>query len=106
MIRIFILKNTILFHIRINSSNSLALPIISKYIYIIDVLYYSNEIMGNNTRFKQILVDLDNYNALKDLGKAGDSFNDVVRALLTKTNATKDLSLEELNIENVIEINP
>ncbi len=60
----------------------------------------------NNTQFKQILIDLDNYNALKELGKAGDSFNDVVRALLTKTNATKCLSLEELNIEVVIEINP
>ena len=38
--------------------------------------------MGNNTQFKQILVDLDNYNALKELGKAGDSFNDVIESLI------------------------
>ena len=60
---------------------------------------------GNNTQFKQILIDLDNYNSLKELGKAGDSFNDVVRTLLTKPNASKAISLEELNIENVIEMN-
>ena len=73
-----------MFHIKINSSNSLALPILSKYINIIDVLYYGDESMGNNTQFKQILIDLDNYNALKDLGKAGDSFNDVIGSLLNR----------------------
>lgn len=38
--------------------------------------------MGNNTHFKQILIDVDNYNALKELGKTGDSFNNVIRELL------------------------
>lgn len=37
---------------------------------------------SNNTHFKQILIDLDNYNTLKELGKAGDSFNDVIRSLI------------------------
>ncbi len=63
---------------------SQSLPKYSKSLYIIDVLYYSDEIMGNNTQFKQILVDLDNYNALKELGKAGDSFNDVIGSLLNR----------------------
>jgi len=41
----------------------------------------------NNTQFKQILIDLDNYNALKELGKARHSFNDVIRSLIgTNTN--------------------
>jgi predicted CopG family antitoxin len=40
--------------------------------------------MGNNTQFKQILIDLDNYNALKELGKTGDSFNDVIGSLLNR----------------------
>lgn len=63
---------------------SLSLPIHSKSLYIIDVLHYSDEIMGYKTQFKQILIDLDNYNALKDLGKAGDSFNDVIGSLLNR----------------------
>lgn len=36
----------------------------------------------NYNKYKQILIDVDNYNTLKDLGKAGDSFNDVIRLLL------------------------
>lgn len=47
--------------------------------------------MGNNTQFKQILIDLENYNALKNLGKAGDSFNDVIRILIgTNINEKHD----------------
>ncbi|WP_415309747.1 hypothetical protein [Candidatus Nitrosocosmicus sp. FF01] len=30
----------------------------------------------NTKRYKQVLIDIDHYNTLKDLGKAGDSFND------------------------------
>ena len=37
---------------------------------------------GNSKQYKQVLIDLDNYNTLKGLGKAGDSFNDVIRLLL------------------------
>jgi len=33
-------------------------------------------------KLKQIVVDESNYKALKDLGKAGDSFNDVIKRLL------------------------
>lgn len=36
----------------------------------------------NIKRYKQVLIDIDNYNALKNLGKAGDSFNDVFGKLL------------------------
>jgi hypothetical protein len=36
---------------------------------------------------KQILVDETNYFKLKDLGKAGDSFNDVITQIL-KNNGT------------------
>jgi len=36
----------------------------------------------NTNKYKQILIDLDNYNALKDLGKTGDSFNKIVGMLL------------------------
>lgn len=36
------------------------------------------------TRLKHIVIDEDNYLALKRLGRAGDSFNDVVSELLKK----------------------
>jgi predicted CopG family antitoxin len=36
---------------------------------------------------KHITISAENYNALKDLGKAGDSFNDVVTKVLGKINA-------------------
>lgn len=36
-------------------------------------------------RLKHIVIDEDNYAALKELGKAGDSFNDVLTEILTKT---------------------
>ncbi len=32
----------------------------------------------NCTKYKQILIDVDNYNTLKDLGKTGDSFNKII----------------------------
>lgn len=36
----------------------------------------------SNQRYKQILIDFENYNALKDLGKTGDSFNLVITKLI------------------------
>jgi predicted CopG family antitoxin len=36
-------------------------------------------------RLKHIVIDEDNYAALKELGKAGDSFNDVLTEILAKT---------------------
>jgi len=32
--------------------------------------------------FKHIIVDEENYQSLRNRGKAGDSFNDVIRKLL------------------------
>ena len=63
----------------------MSLLIYSKYLYIIDVIDISDTYMSNTANFKQILIDLDNYNALKELGEAGDSFNDVIRDLLIRT---------------------
>ena len=75
---------TILIISQTNFTNSLALPMYSKSLYIIDVLINSDTNMGNSTQFKQILIDLDNYNTLKELGKAGDSFNKVIGSLLNR----------------------
>ena len=36
----------------------------------------------SNKRYKQILIDVDNYNALKKLGQTGDSFNSVITKLI------------------------
>ncbi len=35
-----------------------------------------------NNRYRQIVVDFNNYLALKKLGQAGDSFNDVIKDLI------------------------
>jgi predicted CopG family antitoxin len=35
-----------------------------------------------NTQYKQILIDLNNYNALKQLGQTGESFNEVIHELI------------------------
>jgi predicted CopG family antitoxin len=35
-----------------------------------------------NVRLRNIAISDDNYNSLKDLGKTGDSFNDVIRKLI------------------------
>jgi predicted CopG family antitoxin len=37
---------------------------------------------SSNKRYKQILIDAENYNALKELGQTGDSFNSVVGKLI------------------------
>jgi predicted CopG family antitoxin len=38
----------------------------------------------NLSKLHNIAVDDDNYHALKNLGKVGDSFNDVIRELLKR----------------------
>jgi len=43
-----------------------------------------------SSKLKQIAVDERNYTALKRLGQAGDSFNDVVTELLQKSGARKE----------------
>lgn len=37
---------------------------------------------SSNKRYKQILIDDENYNALKRLGQTGDSFNTVISKLI------------------------
>jgi predicted CopG family antitoxin len=41
-------------------------------------------------KLKRIAVDEVNYQVLKNLGKAGDSFNDVITDLLTRVGARKE----------------
>ncbi|CAN5455656.1 hypothetical protein BH18THE2_BH18THE2_21000 [soil metagenome] len=38
------------------------------------------------TKLKHIVIDEDNYRALKELGRTGDSFNDVLKKVLKKVN--------------------
>jgi predicted CopG family antitoxin len=40
----------------------------------------------SSTRLKHIVIDEDNYRALKELGRTGDSFNDVLKKVLKKIN--------------------
>ena len=47
---------------------------------------------GSNKLYKQILIDSDNYNALKALGQTGDSFNSVISRLI------KNLKGDKLNV--------
>jgi len=41
----------------------------------------------SNTIFKHIVISEKNYCLLKNLGNAGDSFNDVINGLLEKAEA-------------------
>jgi predicted CopG family antitoxin len=38
----------------------------------------------SSTKLRQIVVDDHNYKELKELGRAGDSFNDVITQVLKK----------------------
>ena len=42
--------------------------------------------MSKSSKFKHIAIDERNYAALKNLGKAGDSFNDVITELLKRVD--------------------
>lgn len=42
--------------------------------------------LGSNKQYKQILIDSDNYDALKRLGQTGDSFNSVISKLIKNLN--------------------
>ena len=48
----------------------------------LNVLIYLEEFMSSKLR--QIAIDEGNYQALKELGLAGDSFNDVISEILKK----------------------
>jgi predicted CopG family antitoxin len=41
----------------------------------------------SNKRYKQVLIDIDNYTALKKLGQTGDSFNSVIGKLIEQFKA-------------------
>lgn len=45
----------------------------------------------SNKNYKQILVDKDNCNTLKELEKTGDSFNDIIRSLINKSNSKREV---------------
>jgi predicted CopG family antitoxin len=50
----------------------------------------------SSTTLKQIAISKRNYEALKKLGSAGDSFNDVISKLLkTATTTEKEIGKEE-----------
>ena len=39
---------------------------------------------NGNTKYKQILIDTDNYESLKKMGQTGASFNQVIHKLIIK----------------------
>jgi predicted CopG family antitoxin len=44
----------------------------------------------SSTKLKQIAIDERNYLALKQLGGAGDSFNDVIREVLKRVKMDQE----------------
>jgi predicted CopG family antitoxin len=40
----------------------------------------------SSTKLRHIVIDEDNYRTLKELGRTGDSFNDVLKKVLKKIN--------------------
>ena len=42
--------------------------------------------LRSNKSYKQILIDNDKYNALKEMGKTGDSFNSIISKLVKNHN--------------------
>ncbi|WP_458746026.1 antitoxin VapB family protein [Candidatus Nitrosocosmicus sp. T] len=51
------------------------------------------------TSLKQIVIDKENYEKLKNLGKAGESFNDVITKLLKVNLSQSDRYLKISNSE-------
>jgi predicted CopG family antitoxin len=51
----------------------------------------------SNNSYKTIVVDIGNYNKLKELGRAADSFNDVIGELLSNNSNNEQQKKE---IEN------
>jgi predicted CopG family antitoxin len=45
---------------------------------------------NSNKHYKQILIDNDNYNTLKEMGKTGDSFNHVITRLIIDSKGAND----------------
>ena len=53
-----------------------------------------------NKSYRQILIDSDNYNALKEMGKTGDSFNSVISKLIKNFN--EGVTSQMSRLEDVI----
>jgi len=51
------------------------------------MFHYNNLLDKMNPKLRPIVVDEKNYLALKELGKAGDSFNDVITQVLRKVKS-------------------
>jgi predicted CopG family antitoxin len=49
----------------------------------------------SSTKLRQIVVDDHNYRALKELGQAGDSFNDVITQVLRIVKNEAELLTED-----------
>ncbi len=45
--------------------------------------------MNNTRKLTTIAISLENYNALKELGRTGESFNDVLTELLRNSTSKK-----------------
>jgi predicted CopG family antitoxin len=50
---------------------------------------YKHDMFGSNKQYKQILIDVENYDALKEMGQTGDSFNKVISKLINKFKGDK-----------------
>jgi Putative antitoxin len=53
---------------------------------ILSITIFSNMLDIMNSNLKQIAISKQNYDLLKSLGQAGDSFNDVITQLLKHTS--------------------
>ena len=47
--------------------------------------------MSDNRRLTSIAVDRDNYEALRNLGKTGETFNTVISRMLKQANSTTQI---------------
>jgi predicted CopG family antitoxin len=56
------------------------------------------------TKLKHIVIDEDNYRALKELGRTGDSFNDVLKKVLKKVNLQQTDSGESNKIQSAAKV--
>jgi len=51
-----------------------------------EFIMYTTSIFCMSSKFKNIVVSETNYNILKRLGEAGESFNDVITDILNKVS--------------------
>jgi predicted CopG family antitoxin len=58
-------------------------------------------VLSNNKKLHTIVIDMQNYQALRNLGRTGESFNTVINRLI---NSTKRQSFQNANNEGGNEI--